>query len=39
MICEICRQLTEDCECEKDDNIDIDYGDDEWIHGYDGDCL
>jgi hypothetical protein len=40
-ICEVCGNLIEDCECEDKEEQDepIDFGDNEWVHGYDGDSL
>ena len=39
MICEICGNLKEDCECQSEANELIDFGDDEQVWGYDGDAL
>lgn len=39
MTCEICGNLVEACECEKESDESIDFGDDERVWGYDGDCL
>ena len=37
VICEICGNLTEDCECEKENGEPIDFGDDVRVWGYDED--
>lgn len=41
MICEVCSNLSEDCECpEGDEELEpTDWGDDERAWGYDGDCI
>ena len=39
IICENCGCLSEDCECERERDEQIDFGDDERVWGYDGDAL
>ena len=40
VICTVCGNLKEDCECDhKDDSEPFDFGDDERAWGYDGDAL
>jgi hypothetical protein len=39
MICKTCGNLLEDCECERESSLPIDFGDDERVWGYDGDTL
>lgn len=40
--CAICNELKENCECyplDKEDENEIDFGDDAGIYGYDGDTI
>lgn len=42
ILCEVCGCLIDDCDCEcdtEDADEPIDFGDDERVWGYDGDCL